>query len=109
MTDAACDSVANLVRMSGRMRFLTLDDNYIGDRGVRTLCEPIKADYCGLSLMAFSRNKLVTDASVDELCAVMKEGRYLYQLYMVDCSLSATATETLRMAAAQRSSFILHV
>jgi Ran GTPase-activating protein (RanGAP) involved in mRNA processing and transport len=109
VTDAGCNYLAEMIRINHWMIYLFLNDNKIGDDGVRVLGETIGSRNCGITMITLSGNKLLTDASVDVLCSAIKGNSNFHQLHLCNCSLSEAGQERLRMTAGQRTRFIIYL
>jgi Ran GTPase-activating protein (RanGAP) involved in mRNA processing and transport len=108
MTDVGCDYLAQMLKGNHGIWYLYLNNNEISDQGVRVLCESIEYYNKGLVILSLSGNKRLTDASVDALCRIIPRV-FFHQLFVSNCSLSTAGEERLRVAANQRTEFILHL
>jgi Ran GTPase-activating protein (RanGAP) involved in mRNA processing and transport len=107
--DVACQSLAELINTNERLIHLILDNNQISDRGLRLLCQAINNQKKGLRWLSLSYNYLLTDASVDCLCDMIKELQPLERLNLRGCNLSASAKEILRKTAQVKLNFNLQL
>ncbi|CAF1678823.1 unnamed protein product [Adineta ricciae] len=109
MTDVGCQYLAQMVRVNHSIYHIYLNDNQIGNRGLRVLLVTIESCENCLKTLTFEGNKRITDASVDFICTMTSSFHYFHHLNVRDCSISAEGKKRLQHAAQQRNYFTIGV
>ena len=109
ITDEGAGYLAEILTTYSKLHYLFLPGNQIGDRGVASLTNTLIRHNNTFKLLDLSRNKLVTDASVDYLVEILQRNSSLSTLTITNCNLSEKGKERLRQIAKTKKSFDLEV
>jgi Ran GTPase-activating protein (RanGAP) involved in mRNA processing and transport len=97
ITDRGAQSVAQMLNVNRTLTWLYLGENAISDAGVRSLAKSIEHSNRTLEMLVLSSNKLVTDASVDDLLSMIEHNQTLKKLWIDDCNLSDVGRQRLQV------------
>jgi Ran GTPase-activating protein (RanGAP) involved in mRNA processing and transport len=109
ITDEGVEYLVEMLKTNKKINLLGLSFNRISDRGVRLLSVAITCYNDTLQSLQLASNKLITDASVDDLKEMITQNQSLQALWINDCSLSTEGKNKLRQAASLNTNFILEV
>jgi len=109
ITDEGAEYLADMLKTNKTLTLLGLSFNQISDRGVCSLASAITCYNETIQWLHLASNKLITDASVDNLIEMFTCNRSLQAVWLNDCSLSSNAMKKLKQVVQSNTNFILEV
>jgi Ran GTPase-activating protein (RanGAP) involved in mRNA processing and transport len=104
ITNAGAQYLSKMLTTYRTLTHIWLDDNELGDAGVRVLANAIAEYGVHLKNLSLSQNKSVTDTSVEYLINMYKK-RPMDVLWMRYCSLSESGKGKFRLGLGNANSF----
>jgi Ran GTPase-activating protein (RanGAP) involved in mRNA processing and transport len=110
ITDEGINCLAEMLQRNTCLTHLWLDNNYIGNPGIKTLTDAIDGrSNLSVKNISLSGNKSVTEASIEDLIEMIDEWR-LKTLHLRYCGISEGGKQQLRKTlTSKRSSLILFI
>lgn len=96
ITDIGVEQLSEMLKTNTTLTVLNLSKNDISDVGVRLLCNVLKKQNNTLQCLDLSKNKKISDLSVEVLIEMTEYNRALNEVSIYDCNLTRTAKEKLR-------------
>jgi hypothetical protein len=107
ITDNGIQYLAQMIRTNQSLIVLGLVFNEITDQGVRILADAILHSNTNLQILHLSKNKSITDTSVNILIEMLKRNHSLNELWMQNCDLSENGKQKLRQLIRSKRNFRL--
>jgi len=107
ITDNGIRYLAEMIKINQSLIVLGLVFNQITDQGVRLLADAIYHSNTNLQVLHLSKNKSITDGSVNTLIEMLKRNHSLKELWMQNCNLSENAKQRLRQISRSKNNFRL--
>ena len=98
-----------MLEVNQSLVWLYLGENEISDEGIRLLAKAIEHQNNTLEMLVLSSNKLVTDASVDDLLQMITQNRTLKKLWIDNCNLSEAGKQRLDKIQQSKTDFYVRV
>jgi hypothetical protein len=109
ITDNGVRHITQMLTTNQSLTLLGLVFNEITDQGVRLLANTLSHSNITLGVLYLSKNRSITDASVNSLIEMLKQNRSLRQLWLQNCNLSDHAKQQLRQIARSKKNFRLEL
>jgi Ran GTPase-activating protein (RanGAP) involved in mRNA processing and transport len=107
ITDTGIRHLAQMIRTNQSLIVLGLVFNEITDEGVRFLADAISHCNTNLQILHLSKNKFITDGSVNTLIELFKRNHSLRELWMQNCALSGNGKQKLKQMIRSKTNFRL--
>jgi Ran GTPase-activating protein (RanGAP) involved in mRNA processing and transport len=109
ITDKGAKHLAELLKTNQTIIWLYLGENDITDEGIRVLAKTIETQNNTLEMLVLSSNKLLTDASIDDLLQMIEHNQSLKKLWIDDCNLSDASKQRLNKIQQSKKDFYVRV
>ena len=107
--DTGAKRLVALFQSKKSLTELYLNDNRIGDEGVQLIARALSSSKATLRKLYLSKNKRITDRSVDELIEMFGKNQSLNSLWLLECSFTDTGRQRLIETAASKKNFYLNI
>ncbi|XP_066475780.1 NACHT, LRR and PYD domains-containing protein 12-like [Tiliqua scincoides] len=95
LSEACCEDLASVLSTNQTLTDLVLNDNPLGDSGLRLLCKGLKHPNCSLQKLSLSLCRL-TGACCGDLASLLSTSQRLTDLSLYDLELGESETSILR-------------
>lgn len=109
ITDEGAEYLGEMLKTNKKLSSLGLNDNKITDRGMKLITSAITCYNEIIECLQLNYNKLITDASSDNIIAMMKYNRSLQKLSLKGCDLSEKVVNDLKKQAQSNKNFTLEI
>jgi Ran GTPase-activating protein (RanGAP) involved in mRNA processing and transport len=107
ITDDGVEHLAEMLKTNRTLVYLGLDQNLIGERGMKYLAYALSVCNTTLKELSLVSNKSLKDSSVDSLVQILKYNRTLEELNVHDCNLTNVGKKRLQEATKDKAIFRL--
>ncbi|UJR32172.1 hypothetical protein I4U23_019638 [Adineta vaga] len=95
LTDEGVQSLCDMLKKNTSLTWLHIGQNKISDQGVKQLTNTLTNHNNVLEALDLSKNKLITDSSIDYIDKMFKENNTLNTLWINHCDLSSKGKNRL--------------
>lgn len=107
MTDHGVKYIAEMLKQNQTLMELGLSGNDISDDGMKILTEALTFHNRTLRWLYLSKNRLISDASIECLLQMFGQNRKLQVVSIDDCNLSSDGQQRLQLYVQSKTSFSL--
>jgi len=109
ITDLGIEHLSQMIQINKTLTGLWLENNHITDKGIRILSNALKNLNSFLQYIDLSKNRLITDLSVDYIIDIIKFNKSINEISLYDCSLSEIGKEKIKKAAKSKKNFSIYL